>query len=671
MNWTTKKRRPLSLPALGRRSFLKIGAGAYASLISACRSQESWISSGSSRSYLLKGERDWVSSVCLLCPSACAIRAYFEAGKIVAVGGDPDDPNTGGKMCPIGLSVLNLHNNPDRLMDAYGKRPDGKTAPVPAERILALIADRIRQGGMLHIHGRITPFTSHLSKSLNAACHLDQASEGASAYPPFLNTDGRPPVLDFDNARIALFFDSNILEHGYPFVGYARRIAEARLRGLRLVTLSPFLTNTATAGDWIPIRSQAAAPLASLAVARHALNDPNLHISPPPPEIAELLRSLDGAFLENAAGLSRDAIQELCRSFFSEPGPAVSDLPDPSVLLLNIMKGNLNRPGGLLHPGQQKLKADGDLADISRIIRDRRNVVLLNQSNPAFSSSSEIRPILRSSDRALVVCVDSFMSETAELSDYVLPLASPLETLALAEPLPLGQPFLAAALPAAKPAASCRSFDDWLVRLATAINGTAPPLTPERFAVEMIFGNSSGKLAADRAVYPMQTDRKPLEAHMPSLIASLKTLTAPAPELPMLSGPLQSGQYFVTVFEESVQGNGSAPAKWLNEITYSPKIYLNPQRAGRAGIRSGDRVVLTGGNGASLEGIALLFEGIHPDALAIPMHHGHTGYGRVARGESFPDPQDPDMSRMFWGKNRGVNPADISDAIVVVRKERG
>jgi thiosulfate reductase/polysulfide reductase chain A len=669
MDRTVRKRRRLSLPALGRRSFFKIGAGACASLMSGCLSREN--GRRSSRTYLLKGERDWVSSVCLLCPSACAIRAYSEAGKIVAVGGDPDDPNTGGKMCPIGLSVLNLHANPDRLTRTFTKNPDGRMAPAGSEKILSLIADRIRRGGMLHIHGRITPFTSQLSKSLNAACHLDQASEGASAYPPFLNTDGRSPILDFDNARIALLFNSNILEHGDPFVGYVRRLADSRLRGLRLVTLSPYLTNTATAGDWIPIRSQAAATIASLAIARHALNDPSLQITAPPPEIAELLRSLDGTFLENASGLSRDVIQELCRSFFNEPGPAVADLPNPAVLFLNIMKGNLNRPGGLLHPGQRKLKVDADFADISEIMRDSRNVVLLHQSNPAFSQSSKIRPILRSSDRALVVCIDSFMSETAELSDHVLPLASPLETLILAEPLPLGQPFLAAALPAAKPASSCCSFDDWLVRLATAINGTAPPLNPERFAAEAVFGSSSGKLAADRAIYLMQSDRKPLEANMPSVVSALKTLITLVPKIPMPRTALQPEQYFVTVFEESIQGPGSAPSKWLNEITYSPKLYLHPQRAGRAGIRSGDHVVLTSGNGVSLEGIAQLFEGLHPDALAIPMHHGHTGYGRVARGESFSDPQDPDMSRMFWGKNRGINPADISDAIVAIRKKRG
>jgi anaerobic selenocysteine-containing dehydrogenase len=671
MDWTKKKPWLSSLPAVGRRSFFKIGIGGYASLMAGCWSRQNGLSSGSTRSFLLKGERDWVSSVCLLCPSACAIRAYSESGKIVAVAGDPDDPNTGGKMCPIGLSVLNLHANPDRLTRAFRKNADGKMAPAKAEEILALIAGRIRDGGVLHIHGRITPFASHLSKTLNAACHLDKASEGASAYPLLLNTDGRPPVLDFDNARIALLFDSNILEHGYPYVGYVRRITEARQRGLRLVTLSPFLTNTATAGDWIPVRSRAAAMLASLAIARQALNDSSLRISPPPPEIAGSLRALDGAYLEKASGLSFETVQDLSRRFFNEPGPAISDLPDPSVLLLNLMKGNLNRPGGLLHPGRPKLKVDADFGDVARILSDSRNVVLLHQSNPAFSLSSEIRPIMRSSSRATVVCVDSFMSETAELSDFVLPLASPLETLSLAEPLPLGQPFIAAALPAVKAGSSCRSLDDWLTLLATAVNGSAPPLTPERFAVETVLGDSSGKLAADRAIYPLQSQPKSLEAHMPSVISSLKTLIELVPKLREFQTSLQPEQYFLTVFEESVQGPATAPSKWLNEITYSPKIYLHPQRAGRLGIRDGEGVTLTSGNGTLLEGIALLFEGIHPDALAIPLHHGHTGYGRVARGESFADPQDGDMSRVFWGKNRGLNPADISDAIITIRKKRG
>jgi thiosulfate reductase / polysulfide reductase chain A len=667
MDWTIKKSWFSSLPNLRRRSFLKIGVGACASLIYGCGSRKP----GSSPSALLKGEREWVSSVCTLCPSACAIRAYSEAGRIVAVGGDPDDPNTGGKMCPIGLSMMNLHANPDRLMRAFRKNPDGIMAPAPAEEIFERIAGRIRQGGSLHIYGRITPYTSHVSKILNAACHRDPLSEGISAYPSFLNTDGRPPILDFDNARIALLFDSNILEHGYPYIGYVRKISEARVRGLRLITLSPFLTNTATAGDWIPLRSSAAASLAALAVAQHALNDPDLHITPPPPEITDSLRSLDKAFLEKATGLSRETMQELTRRFFSEPGPAASDFPDPSILLLNIMKGNLNHAGGLLHPGPRTLRVEANSDDIAPILRDRRNVVLLHQANPAFSLSSEIRPILQSSDRATVVCVDSFMSETAELSDFVLPLASPLETLTLAEPLPLAKHFLAAALPAVKPPSACRSFDDWLVRLATALNGVVPALTPERFAAEMVSGSSSGKLATNRAVYPMPSDPKLLEAHRPFFMSSLSTLIASGSRMPALQAPLKPEQYFLTVFEESIQGPVTAPSKWLDEISYSPKIYLHPQRAGHLGIRSGDTVTLTGGNSTAAEGIALLFEGVHPDALAIPQHHEHAGCGRVARGEPFIDPVDPDMSRIFWGKNRGVNSAGIDHAIVSIQKKRG
>jgi anaerobic selenocysteine-containing dehydrogenase len=663
MDWTVK-RRWISSPAdLERRSFLKIGVSACASLMSGCVSTRTQ----SSRSMLLRAERDWVPSVCSLCPSGCAIRAYFEGGQIVAVGGDPDDPNTGGKMCPIGLSVLNLHTNPDRLNGAIQKSPDGKMLPAKAEEILALVAGRIRQGAGLHIYGRITPFASQLAKTLNAACHLDPLCEGRFAYPPFLNTDGRPPILDFENARIALLFDSNILEHGDPFVGYVRRITEARLRGLRLVTLSPFLTNTATAGDWIPLRSRAAASLASLAIAQQALNDAGLHISVPPAEITNSLRSIDGTFLEEASGLSREAIRDLTRRFFNEPGPAISDLPDPSVLLLNIMKGNLNRPGGLLHPGQRSLRVDADSGDIARILHDGRNIILIHQSNPAFDFASDIRPMLRSSGRATVVCVDSFMSETAELSDFVLPLASPLETLTLVEPLPLAKSYIAGARPAVKPPSSCCSFDDWLTRLATAINGAAPLLTPERFAVERILSISSMPLATDRAIYPMPSDSKPLEVRMPAMVEAIKTLIAGVPKIPAL----QPEQYFLTSFEESVQGSATAPSKWLDEITYSPRLYMNPQRAGRLGIRSGDSVTLTCGNGTSVEGTALLFEGVHPDALAIPLHHGHTGYGRVARGEPFPDPNDPDMSRLFWGKNRGVNPADIYDSIVAIRKKRG
>ncbi len=659
------------LSAFGRRSFLKTGAAASAGLALERLLWSCEAGDGQSRSILQKREREWASSVCLLCPSACAIRAYFEAGRIVAVGGDPDDPNTGGKICPQGLSIANLHYNADRLTGGLRKNPDGRMVPAKVEEIISLLADRIRHGGALHIHGRITPFAGMISKELNAACHLDPEYDGVSGSPACLNTGGRPPVYDFANARIALFFDSNILEHGYPYVGYVRRIAESRLGGLRLTTLSPFLTNTATAGDWHPIRSRAAASLASLAIARQALIDRRPSLVLPPPEIAGLLRSLDRENLENNSGLSGETIRELSRRFFSEPGPAVSDLPDPSVLLLNIMKGNFNRPGGLIHPGRRTLQSEADFSDLSGILSDRRNVVLLHQSNPAYSRSCKILPILKSSSRALVVCVDSFLSETAGWSDFVLPLASSLETLTLAEPLPLDKPFLAAAPPAAKPHSACRSFDEWLALLATVLKGSPPAFTPERFAVETVLGQSSKKLPSDRAIYPIAADRTPLRCHMPSMVSSLKSQVDVVLKTPRTA--LDRDQFFLAAFEESVQGPLTAPSKWLNEAAGSPKIYLSPKRAGRLGIKSGDRAIVANRNGSSVEGVALLFEGIHPDALAIPLHHGHTAYGRVARGEPFSDPGDADMSRMFWGKNRGVNPADIEsdEAIVSVLRKRG
>ena len=665
MDSMTKKSWRPPLPNLGRRSFLRIGAAAYGSLMFGCSQRGSLTRTTNSRTTLLKGDREWVSSICTLCPSGCATRAYMESGKIVAVGGDPDDPNTGGKMCPIGLSVLNLHVNPDRLTSAYRKNPDGKTAAARPEDIIAQVADRIRRGGALHVVGRITPYASSISKILNAHYHLDHASEARAGYPAFLNTGGRPPVVDFDNARIALLFDCNILEHGYPFVGYVRRIAEARMRGLRLVTLSPFLTNTATAGDWIPVRSRAAASMASLAIARQALDDRERSVPLPPGGIGDSLRSLDPKSLEEASGLSRDAIRELAAIFFSQPGPAISDNADPCVLLLNILKGNLNRPGGLLHPGQRILKVEADLGGIAQILSDPQNIVILHHSNPAFSASAEIMPILRSSNRAAVVCVDSFMSETAALSDFVLPLASPLETLAITEPLPLGKPFIAAAPPAVNPPPACKSFDDWLSRLASAVSGSGPPLTPERFAIEAVSADLTGKLPADRSIYPIPLQPGTLEADMNSILSSLKVRIESLQEL---SAP---EEFSLAFFEESVQAPSSAPSKWLNEITYSPKLYLHPRRAGRLGIRNGDAVIVTGRSGARIEGTAFLFEGVHPDTLALPLHHGHIGYGRVARGERFDDPKDPDMSRIFWGDNRGVNPADILDEVVAIQRKRG
>src|SRR3990172_1669377 len=68
-------------------------------------------------------------------------------------------------------------------------------------------------------------------------------------------------------------------------------------------------------------------------------------------------------------------------------------------------------------------------------------------------------------------------------------------------------------------------------------------------------------------------------------------------------------------------------------------VEINPKTAGPLGIETGDEVWVESQFG-KLKTRALLFEGARPDVVNMPFEHGHSGYGR-------------------WAKGRGVNPNEI------------
>ena len=58
-------------------------------------------------------------------------------------------------------------------------------------------------------------------------------------------------------------------------------------------------------------------------------------------------------------------------------------------------------------------------------------------------------------------------------------------------------------------------------------------------------------------------------------------------------------------------------------------VEINPKTAKAMGIKQGDLVRLHSRHG-SVEAAALLYPGLRPDVVAMPMGQGHTNYGRYA-----------------------------------------
>ena len=70
-----------------------------------------------------------IKSVCLNCSTVCGIQAYVIDGKLVKIGGNPEDPNNGKSLCAKGQSGPTINTYAERMLyplRRVGARGEGK-----------------------------------------------------------------------------------------------------------------------------------------------------------------------------------------------------------------------------------------------------------------------------------------------------------------------------------------------------------------------------------------------------------------------------------------------------------------------------------------------------------------------------------------------------------------
>ena len=79
---------------------------------------------------------------CSLCEAMCGLKIEHDGDSILSVKGDPDDPHSRGNICPKGVAIQDLHNDPDRLRYPV-KRQDGAWVRIGWEDALDETARRL------------------------------------------------------------------------------------------------------------------------------------------------------------------------------------------------------------------------------------------------------------------------------------------------------------------------------------------------------------------------------------------------------------------------------------------------------------------------------------------------------------------------------------------------
>lgn len=486
-----------------------------------------------------------VRSFCRICVGSCGLKLTVdEDDRLVEARGDHDDPMTMGYACIKGLEAPAFHNHPDRILRPLKRQPDGSFAPIGLEQALDEIAEQIRTaieedgpeaigafrggGGILTASASNMPtwFLNALgSHNVYSTLTIDQSAKMVSVGRLGIWPAGRTP---FHAADVMMIFGSNplvsISTMSFDGRNAAKRMKDARARGMKLIVVDPRLTETARYADVFlqPYPGEDASIAAGML--RQILTEGwedktfcDAHVG----DLTSLRRAVEPftpAYVAARAGIKAADLIRAAQMFArdSSRGPATSgtgvdmsphsNLSEHLIECLNVVCGRYMREGevipnpGILRPSwprraevmpaprwwEQGHKSrvggygmfDGEmctgvLADEILTPGPGRIRCLINHGGNPAATVPDQRKITRAfKSLDLLVSIEPFMTPTAKLSHYIIPPKLQFERDDLPyypiEQVIYPAPYTRYARAVAKPPAGSEVVDDWYVFWALA-----------------------------------------------------------------------------------------------------------------------------------------------------------------------------------------------------------
>jgi len=330
---------------------------------------------------------DTALRICPFCEATCGLTLTIDDGRVTAARGDHDDVFSAGFICPKGASFGELDNDPDRLARPLVRR-DGVLTQATWDEAYAVVADRL--GAVIAAHGGASvgvylgnPNAHTIAGALYAplilkglgtrqvfsASTLDQMPKHVALGLMF-GSPGAFTVPDLDRTDHLVIIGANpLVSNGSVTTAadFPGKLRALKKRGGKLVVIDPARTQTAKLAD----RHLAPRPgtdAALLLAVVHVLFDEGLvdlagnaeHVTG-----VDQVRALAADFapeaVEQACGVGADEIRELARELAAAPTAAVYGRIGTSTVefgtigswlvdVINVLTGNLDRPGGVMFP---------------------------------------------------------------------------------------------------------------------------------------------------------------------------------------------------------------------------------------------------------------------------------------------------------------------------------
>lgn len=320
---------------------------------------------------------------CPICDAVCGLTIDLDpAGRVTKVRGDTDDPFTKGYICPKGASLGRLDEDPDRLRHPMVRDGDQWREVSWDEAFAAVergITDTIEKHGrdavavffgnptyhtMAGFLYRVPLIQSLASKNVYSSGTIDHMPKHVACGHLY----GDPfaiAIPDVDRTDYLLVIGANPMEsHGSLFCApnMPARLRALRERGGKLVVVDPRRTRTAETADEHFFVRPGTDPFLLLGIVHTLLAEDLAAVTLDVAGLAEL-RALTAEFspevAERICGVPADDITRIARELAEAPTAAVYSRMGGSVVefgtitqwlvdVINILTGNLDRPGGTM-----------------------------------------------------------------------------------------------------------------------------------------------------------------------------------------------------------------------------------------------------------------------------------------------------------------------------------
>jgi len=327
--------------------------------------------------------------ICPFCEATCGLTLTIENDRVTGARGDREDVFSAGFICPKGASFAELDNDPDRLSRPMVRR-DGTLTEATWDEAFAVVAARL--GEVIGQHGGASvgvylgnPNAHTVAGSLYppliirglgtrqvfSASTLDQMPKHVALGLMF----GSPvafTVPDLDRTDYLVIIGANPLVSNGSLAtaaDFPGKLRALRKRGGRLIVIDPARTRTAEMADR-HIAPRPGTDGALLFAVVHVLFEQGL-VARELGGIADYVngvddvRALAAGFSPEAVsdhcGVPADDIRTLARELAAAPTAAVYGRIGTSTVefgtlgswlvdVINILTGNLDRPGGVMFP---------------------------------------------------------------------------------------------------------------------------------------------------------------------------------------------------------------------------------------------------------------------------------------------------------------------------------